>query len=57
MNRKEVCISGWSSASEPYIESARALSDYYVEESQEFVVFDRPFVSVCVRHTRLSREK
>ena len=25
---------------QPYIESATALSDYYVEESQEFVVFD-----------------
>ena len=36
--RLEVCISGWNSTRQPYIESTTVLSDYYDEESQVFVV-------------------
>ena len=35
----EVCISGWNSTCQPYIESTTLLSDYYDEELQEFFVF------------------
>ena len=41
-NVSESCISGWSYACHPYIESATALSDYVDDEdSQEFPVFRR----------------